>query len=54
MTGGGFGGSAIALVPDARVAAVEQAVLAAFDAQGLGPAGVPDRARRAPAPAGCC
>jgi galactokinase len=34
MTGGGFGGSAIALVPDAQVAAVEQAVLAAFEAQG--------------------
>jgi galactokinase len=34
MTGGGFGGSAIALVPDAQVAAVEQAVLVAFEAQG--------------------
>jgi galactokinase len=34
MTGGGFGGSAIALVPDAQVAAVEQAVLEAFDVQG--------------------
>ena len=33
MTGGGFGGSAIALVPDAQVAAVEQSVLAAFEAQ---------------------
>ena len=34
MTGGGFGGSAIALVPDAQVAAVEQSVLAAFEALG--------------------
>ena len=33
MTGGGFGGSAIALVPDARVAVVQEAVLAAFEAQ---------------------
>ena len=34
MTGGGFGGSAIALVRDALVAAVEDAVLEAFDRQG--------------------
>ena len=34
MTGGGFGGSAIALVPDDRVGAVEQQVLAAFADQG--------------------
>jgi galactokinase len=30
MTGGGFGGSAIALVPDSRVDEVEQAVAGAF------------------------
>ena len=34
MTGGGFGGSAIALVPDAAVEAVEQAVAAAYDERG--------------------
>jgi galactokinase len=34
MTGGGFGGSAIALVPDDRVGAVEQQVLTAFADQG--------------------
>ena len=34
MVGGGFGGSAIALVPDARVDAVTRAVHAAFEADG--------------------
>jgi galactokinase len=34
MTGGGFGGSAIALVPDDRVDAVEKQVLAAFAEHG--------------------
>ncbi|MEL4320682.1 galactokinase [Leifsonia sp. YIM 134122] len=34
MTGGGFGGSAIALVADADLPAVRDAVLAAFDAAG--------------------
>ena len=34
MTGGGFGGSVIALVPLARVAAVEAAVATAYAAQG--------------------
>jgi galactokinase len=34
MTGGGFGGSAIALVPRAQVAAVEAAAAAAFDGAG--------------------
>lgn len=34
MTGGGFGGSAIALVPHARVEAVRRAVTVAFAAQG--------------------
>jgi len=36
MTGGGFGGAAIALVPNAVVGAVEEAVTAAFDAAGYG------------------
>ncbi|KQO94481.1 galactokinase [Leifsonia sp. Leaf264] len=36
MTGGGFGGSAIALVADADLPAVRAAVLAAFDAAGFG------------------
>ncbi len=36
MTGGGFGGSAIALVPVERVAAVQTAVETAFIAQGWG------------------
>jgi galactokinase len=35
MTGGGFGGSAIALVPDAAVPAVQDAVLAACRERGL-------------------
>ncbi len=34
MTGGGFGGSAIALVPQERVEAVQAAVATAFVAQG--------------------
>ena len=34
MTGGGFGGSAIALVPEDRVLAVEDAVAAAFAERG--------------------
>ena len=34
MTGGGFGGSAIALVPDDRVDAVRAAVVATYDARG--------------------
>jgi galactokinase len=34
MTGGGFGGSAIALVPEGRVAAVEDAVVATFERRG--------------------
>jgi galactokinase len=34
MTGGGFGGSAIALVPAECVADVETAVAATFDAAG--------------------
>ena len=37
MTGGGFGGSSIALVPADRVAAVEEAVAAAFAERGLTP-----------------
>ncbi|SDG20095.1 galactokinase [Sinosporangium album] len=36
MLGGGFGGSALALVPDDRVATVRQAVGAAFDERGWG------------------
>ncbi|QYH36631.1 galactokinase [Salinibacterium sp. M195] len=36
MTGGGFGGAAIALVPHTLVATVEAAVLDAFTAQGFG------------------
>ena len=36
MTGGGFGGSAIALVPQERVTAVERAVRTAFVARGWG------------------
>jgi galactokinase len=36
MTGGGFGGSAVALVPEASVDAVRRAVTAAFDDAGLG------------------
>jgi len=35
MTGGGFGGAAIALVPHALVAAVESAVAAAFNERGF-------------------
>ena len=35
MTGGGFGGSVVALVPDALVADVEQGVAAAFDQRSL-------------------
>jgi galactokinase len=35
LTGGGFGGSAIALIPIESVAAVEQAILAAFAEQGF-------------------
>jgi galactokinase len=35
MTGGGFGGSAVALVPVAAVGAVAEAVCAAFDARGF-------------------
>ncbi len=35
MTGGGFGGSVIALVPDDHVAAVESSVAAAFDERSL-------------------
>ena len=34
MTGGGFGGSAVALVPDAAVDAVSAAVVAAFADRG--------------------
>ena len=37
MTGGGFGGSAIALVPAGQVAAVTDAVLAAFASAGFTP-----------------
>ena len=40
MTGGGFGGSAIALVPVERVDAVQAAVATAFVARGWGAAGV--------------
>jgi galactokinase len=36
MTGGGFGGSAIALVPTERVEAVKSAVTTAFVARGWG------------------
>jgi galactokinase len=39
MTGGGFGGSAIALVPTDSVDAVGRAVAAAFDDRGWAPAG---------------
>jgi galactokinase len=46
MTGGGFGGSAVALVPDELVGEVEQAVDAAFTDRGL------DRPAFAPAVAG--
>jgi galactokinase len=35
MTGGGFGGSALALVPCARVTAVQRGVAAAFDRAGF-------------------
>jgi len=35
MVGGGFGGSAIALVPEEKAAALEQAVVAAFAARGF-------------------
>ncbi|WP_394850507.1 galactokinase [Pendulispora brunnea] len=35
MVGGGFGGSAIALVPTEKAAALEQAVVAAFSARGF-------------------
>jgi galactokinase len=35
MTGGGFGGAAIALVPGERVAHVQAALAAAFEASGL-------------------
>jgi galactokinase len=37
MTGGGFGGSAIALVPQERVEAVARAIDAAFAAGDFGP-----------------
>ncbi|MDQ1599139.1 MAG: galactokinase [Actinomycetota bacterium] len=36
MTGGGFGGCVIALVPGAAVADVDQAVTSAFAANGWG------------------
>ena len=39
MTGGGFGGSAIALIPTDRVEAVRRAVDAAYAEAGLGPPG---------------
>jgi galactokinase len=35
MTGGGFGGSAIALVPEARIGRVQEAVQRAFAGHGL-------------------
>ncbi|WP_407652704.1 galactokinase [Amycolatopsis cynarae] len=37
MTGGGFGGSAIALVPEAAMTAVEEAVAAAYEREGWRP-----------------
>ena len=40
MTGGGFGGSAIALVPEDRVDAVEEAVAAAFHERRWAPPGI--------------
>ncbi|QTE29995.1 galactokinase [Pengzhenrongella sicca] len=49
MTGGGFGGSAIALVERARVDAVAAAVAAAFAAQGLTPPAFLVAAASAPA-----
>jgi galactokinase len=39
MTGGGFGGSSIALVPEDRVEAVARAIDAAFAAAGFGAPG---------------
>jgi galactokinase len=36
MTGGGFGGSVIALVPDAAVADVDRGVTSAFASHGWG------------------
>ncbi|MGZ8743417.1 MAG: galactokinase [Nocardioides sp.] len=47
MTGGGFGGSAIALVPEDRVAAVEKAVVRTFQQRDWAPPGI---LRGAPGP----
>jgi galactokinase len=49
MTGGGFGGSAIALLPPGRDAAVRDAVLAAYVTQGWEPPGFLDGAAGGPA-----
>ena len=46
MTGGGFGGSAIALVPTERVEAVKSAVTTAFVARGWGRPAVPGASPR--------
>ena len=51
MTGGGFGGSAIALVPVERVDAVQAAVATAFVARGWG---VPTSSSPSPVPAPGC
>jgi galactokinase len=39
MTGGGFGGCVLALVPSGRERAVRDAVLAAYEERGLGEPG---------------
>ena len=48
MTGGGFGGSSIALVPEERVEAVVHAIDAAFVTEGFRP---PAHLRAEPGPA---
>ena len=49
MTGGGFGGSAIALLPPGLEAAVKDAVLDAYSAQGWEPPGFLDGTAGGPA-----
>jgi galactokinase len=49
MTGGGFGGSAIALVPPGLDAAVRDAVVAAYEVEGWDPPGFIDGAAGGPA-----
>ena len=48
MTGGGFGGSSIALVPEERLEAAARAIDAAFAAEGFG---TPDHLRALPSSA---